>query len=324
MKAMILAAGQGTRFRPHTQKIPKPALPFLGIPMGYYSIPSLKEAGVTSLVVNTFHLPHEVQKLYQNQNLIPCEFSHETGFILGSGGGLKKAEKFFSNEENLFLLNSDEILVSNEKKIFEKLKNQHLNKNPISTLLVTEHPLVGTKFGGVWVNEDKQVIGFGKQAPDGASACFHFLGCQILNSKIFSYLAPDKEINILYDGLIAAMKDGHKVEVLNIECDWHETGNLSDYLIATDGLLQKLAAMSPDTLDLIRTIKIFFPDYDLVKTESSILLKSKSAVLEKCKTRGFVVIGKNTVLKNCKLENVVIDQNLTFEEEDFINDLIID
>lgn len=324
MKAMILAAGQGTRFRPHTQKLPKPALPFLGVPMGYFSLFSLKEAGVNSIVVNTFHLPNKVQSLYRNQNLVSCEFSNETAFILGSGGGLKRAEDHFNGQEDLFLLNSDEIIISSEKKVLEKIKIQHQKNKPISTLLVTEHPLAGTKFGGVWVDKNNQVVGFGKQAPTEAQSCYHFLGCQILNRKIFSYLEPDKELNILYDGLLAAMKDNHKVEIVNIECDWFETGNPSDYLIATQNALQKLSVLSSDTYEISRTLKTFFPDHELIKTESSLLLKSKSSVLENCKTRGFVIVGSNTQLKNCKLENVVIDQNLDFEDEDFVNDLIID
>jgi mannose-1-phosphate guanylyltransferase len=324
MKAMILAAGQGNRFRPHTQKLPKPALPFLGVPMGYFSLHMLKEAGVSSLVVNTFHLPNNVQSLYRDQNLIPCEFSNETAFILGSGGGLKNAEDHFLNQEDLFLINSDEIIISSEKKVLEKLKTQHLKNRPIGTLLVTEHPLAGTKFGGVWVDENYHVIGFGKQAPAGSKFCYHFLGCQMLNKKIFSYLAPDQELNILYDGLISAIKKNEKVEILNIDCDYFETGNLSDYLIATQNVLQKIAMMSDDSIELSRTLKTFFPDHELIKTESSLLLKSSSSVLENCKLKGFVVIGPNTHLRNCQLENVIIDQGLQFDDEDFVEDLIID
>lgn len=324
MKAMILAAGQGTRFRPHTQKLPKPALPFLGVPMGFFSLHLLKDAGVSSLVINTFHLPNNVQNLYRNQNLIPCEFSNETAFILGNGGGLKFAEDHFKGQEDLFLLNSDEIIISPDKKILEKLKIQHQKNKPISTLLVTEHPLAGTKFGGVWADKNNQVIGFGKQAPTGAQFCYHFIGCQILNKKIFSYLEPEKELNILYDGLLAAMKDGHKVDIMNIECDWFETGNPSDYLVATQNSLQKLAALSTDSFEISRTLKTFFPDHELIKTESSLILKSKSSLMENCKTRGFVIVGQNTHLKNCILENVAIDRDLEFEDEDFVNDLIID
>lgn len=324
MKAMILAAGQGTRFRPHTQKLPKPALPFLGVPMGFYSLLDLKDAGVESLVINTFHLPNNVQNLYREQSIMPCEFSNETAFILGSGGGLKLAESHFKNQEDLFLLNSDEILISKEKKIFEKIKNQHQKSKPISTLLVTEHPLAGNKYGGVWVNEDNQVIGFGKQSPSNAHACYHFLGNQVLNQKIFSYLPQDQESNILYDGLVSAMKDGHKVEVLNIDCDWHETGNLSDYLIATKNSLDKLVAMSEDILGVSRTLKKFFPEHELIKTHTATILKSKSSQLENCNIKGFAVIGPDSFLKNCLLENVIINQNLHFNGEDFIDDLIID
>ena len=57
MKAMLLSAGYGNRFKPHTNKVAKPAIPFLNIPMLGYPIYYLEQIGIEKLAINTHYLP---------------------------------------------------------------------------------------------------------------------------------------------------------------------------------------------------------------------------------------------------------------------------
>ena len=120
----LLAAGQGTRFKPLTLKYPKPAIPFLNVPMGLYQFQYLKYIDVKNLVVNTFHLPEKIQNVYENQPYFKnkIHFSNETGFILGSAGGLKKASVHMDLSKPILMMNADEINFPKDREFLKKLE----------------------------------------------------------------------------------------------------------------------------------------------------------------------------------------------------------
>lgn len=314
MKAMILAAGIGSRFRPQTEQLPKPALPFLNVPMGYYSFDFLKNAGVQSLVVNTFHLPEQVTQLYRSQKDFPVEFSHEIGKILGSGGGLKAAESHFKNESHFFLLNSDEILITDKDDVFKKMFEQHTAKLPISTLLVTENSEVGSKFGGVWVDQKNRVLDFGKTAPTGAKKGYHFLGVQVLGHQVFNFLQGDLEQNILYDALRKAMAAGHRVDVFPIQCQWFETGNLQDYLLATENALNALKMKSPSIRGVAQILARYAPHSSLSETDRALVWAEADSTMKNCDLVGFCVLGKNSHLESVQVNHSVIGKNVKLSQ----------
>ncbi len=323
MKAMLLAAGEGTRFRPQTLKVPKPALPLLNVPLGYYFFPFLHSVGVDSIVVNTFHLPKVVQDLYSSQTQFSVEFSHETGKILGNGGGLGNAKKYFSNEENLFLLNADEVFIPQNQKFLEEMKTQHQKQKPLSTLLVMKHPEVGTKFGGIWVDENKKVIGYGLKKPAEAVEGYHYLGIQLLNKEVFNFIKPDLQQNILYDNLSAAQAAGHKVEIYETSGHWYETGNIADYLHATKEILSHLAKGTKEFEPLKRFLSEFAKHSQLETKNGILIWKESSSRISNCEFVDFAVIGKNVNLKNTKVEASVVGASTSFDSVNIKKDLVL-
>ena len=320
---MLLAAGEGTRFRPQTLKVPKPALPLLNVPLGYYFFPHLKSVGVNSLVINTFHLSPLIEKLYKDQNQFKVNFSHEVGKILGAGGGLGQARTYFSSEENFLLLNADEVLVPHNPHFLQEMKAQHLNNRPISTLLVMKHPGVGTKFGGIWVNEKNQVVGYGKVIPEGAVQGFHYPGVQILNKEIFKFIPPVIEQNILYDNLSAAQKAGHKVEIFETTGHWYETGSLVDYLAATEEILTELSKNTKEFEVLKKFLAEFSPQSKLEKMDQALVWKDSTSQVSHCEFKKFAVIGKNAVVKNSKVEAAVLGASTSFDSSNILKDFVL-
>ena len=73
MNLMLLAAGEGTRLRPYTLIKPKPAIPLAGIPLAGHSLSFTDHLDIQNLVVNTFHLPSEIHKLFKN---LPTRSKH--------------------------------------------------------------------------------------------------------------------------------------------------------------------------------------------------------------------------------------------------------
>ncbi|MFN8846361.1 MAG: NDP-sugar synthase [Bdellovibrionales bacterium] len=323
MKAMVLAAGFGSRFSPHSLKIPKPAFPFLNVPMGFHCFQFLKNSGVESLVINTHHLPEKITELYKSQSQFNVEFSPEPDLILGSSGGLKKAQSHFANENTLLLLNADEVIFTHSLQIISDLLEQHHREGNLATLLVTEHPEVGTKFGGVWVDSKNQIVGFGKTKPANAEKAYHFIGVQALQSDVFNLIPENKEQNIFYDTLQKAFQQGERASVHPIDCHWFETGNLHDYLKATKMALQLLKENKTNITSLKSVLKTLAPESDWLKNWGHDVWGDVSSKATNSKFMGFSVIGKNVKLNNLEIENAVFHHGVQLNEKIIREDLVL-
>jgi mannose-1-phosphate guanylyltransferase len=138
MRAILLCAGKGTRFRPVTEAIPKPLLPFLNVPLAVAHIQRLQEAGVAEVAVNLHHLGDEVERRLREEaaGLPQLAFFREP-MILGTAGALRNAAAFLSTGDFL-VVNSDAAIAPD----FAALVARHRDSGRAATLLVTEnrHP----------------------------------------------------------------------------------------------------------------------------------------------------------------------------------------
>lgn len=235
---LLFAAGLGTRLRPATDQYPKPVIPLFGIPLGYYLLPYFKKIAVDKYVVNTFHLPQQVKNCYSKLNL-NIQFSNETDFIKGSGGGLKQVEGLIKNTSPIITANADEIIFAENTEFLNSALKKHLDEKALATLIVMNHPEAGNKFGGIWTEPNtSQVIAIGKEKPTATAKAWHFVGLQILSPEIFSLIELNREQNIFYDVLIHHLKN-KKIQIYPVKMDWYETGNLADYLDAKKQIAEK-------------------------------------------------------------------------------------
>ncbi|WP_075556319.1 MULTISPECIES: nucleotidyltransferase family protein [Parabacteroides] len=136
MKAMIFAAGMGTRLKPMTDNTPKALIPINGRPMLEHVILKLKDAGFHQIVINIHHLGDQIiDFLAANNNFgIQIHISDERGYLLDTGGGIKNAAKFLQGNEPFLVHNVD--IMSNVD--LKKLYNCHLETKPLATLLVSK------------------------------------------------------------------------------------------------------------------------------------------------------------------------------------------
>ena len=106
MRAMIFAAGLGTRLKPLTDRMPKALVPLAGKPLLQWQIERLRDAGITDIVVNVHHFPDMIIDAVRANNGWGChvQISDERDCLLETGGGLRKAKD---------LLNGEPILVCN-------------------------------------------------------------------------------------------------------------------------------------------------------------------------------------------------------------------
>lgn len=133
MKAMVLAAGLGTRLRPWTLEHPKALVPVEGIPMLYRVIDNLRSQGFDSVVVNVHHFSDQmIDYINSTEFGIRVYISDETDYLLDTGGGILKASSFFGDESAL-IHNVDILSSASLNMLYES----HIENGDDITMLVS-------------------------------------------------------------------------------------------------------------------------------------------------------------------------------------------
>lgn len=136
MKAMIFAAGLGSRLKPLTDTMPKALVSVAGRPMLEHVILKLKATGFTEIVINIHHFGEQIiDFLKANDSFgITIHISDERQQLLNTGGGIKKAASFFEHSDEPFLVHNVDILSDiNLKELYEF----HILNGSVATLLVS-------------------------------------------------------------------------------------------------------------------------------------------------------------------------------------------
>lgn len=109
MKAMIFAAGLGTRLKPLTDTMPKALVPLAGKPLLQWQIERLRDAGITDIVVNVHHFPDQIINALRQHDGWGChvQVSDEREALLETGGGLRKARPLLQGDEPILVCNVD-------------------------------------------------------------------------------------------------------------------------------------------------------------------------------------------------------------------------
>jgi NDP-sugar pyrophosphorylase family protein len=141
MKAMILAAGLGTRLRPLTDNIPKALVELNGRTLLETTINRLKSFGVAEFIINAHHHAEKIVSFLHSKNNfgVRIEISREDELLLDTGGGLKKVSWFFleGNSSEPFLLHNVDVLSSIDLR---QMLEAHKKSSALATLAVMQRP----------------------------------------------------------------------------------------------------------------------------------------------------------------------------------------
>jgi NDP-sugar pyrophosphorylase family protein len=232
MKAMILAAGYGTRLRPVTFTLPKPMVPLCNRPLIAWAVEGFLAAGVGDLVVNLHHLPAELERYLHDTygDRASFHFSYEKD-ILGTGGGVRRVREQLESEEDFFLVNGDTVQFPQ----WDDLRDARRKRNSLAALTL-RHPPQHDRFTPVYF-DDGLVTGFGK----GSGEPLMFSGSHVISSRIFRSL-PDKEFSGIVDEVYQPLLDSRKETIAGVVDDglWFDIGTPQRYLAATHSLLDAI------------------------------------------------------------------------------------
>ena len=203
MKAMIFAAGLGTRLKPVTDTLPKALVPIAGKTLLQWQIEKLKDAGITDIVVNVHHFPDLIINYLQDHNNFGCnlQVSDERERLLETGGGLRKAEEKFrslgvqefrSSNEGILICNVDILSNIDISTLLQAYNPEEMGIVVVSErdtqrylLFDEEHRLCG------WTNIATGEVRGEKARRRGGEETMKrlaFSGMQVLNPRIFEYM----------------------------------------------------------------------------------------------------------------------------------------
>ncbi len=309
MRALILTAGLGERFRPYTLRRAKPAVEFLNVPMltfPYYWLNTLK---LTDLTFNTHYLPETIRHaaMHSVDPAIHLHFTHED-LILGSGGGIWNARFHLMQDEVFAVANGDAVVTFSDPQTLSRMLRAHQQTNALATLLLCPLDGVGTRIPGVWV-DGETVVSFGKTPAREELECLHYASYMFFSKRIWEHL-PEGSSNILYDVLVAAIDKGERVlGFRDTDLHWYETGNATEYLKATAACLDSIQRADSHGQGLMNLLcSDLTPSFGLRSDLTKRLLIADNASIDPgVDLAGFCVIGEHAqISSDCRLEDTVV------------------
>ena len=310
MKAMILAAGLGTRLLPYTRTRPKPLFTIDNRPILDILIEHLWKAGFSTVIINSHHLSRLIADFIEDQQYqIPVCVRHEPR-ILGTGGAVKNVEDLWDGDP-LLIVNGDIFTDIDFKGVYDF----HLIRNQWVTMVLHDRP----PYNNVWVDDqddqDDQgwVVGFGQTPPRGLSL-LAYTGVQVLSPEILDFIPKDTTISIIdvYRNLIDR---GHAIGSQVISGHyWHDIGTPAGYeqAAAAEAARKTLTAVNADTGGETPAWKILEGDgsdrsWHRISAGGHSVILAKHGISPEarvCEADAFVAIGRHLEAKGIPVPHI--------------------
>ena len=243
MKAMIFAAGLGTRLRPLTNNIPKALVPLNGIPLLELTIRRLKYYGFNEIIINVHHFADKIMAFLEEKNNFDIEIyiSNEEKILLDTGGGLKNAAWFLKDEPFLVVnadivtsLNLAEIVKFHQEHSFLATLAVQTRESSRQMMFNDQNLLSG------WRNHQtgEEIISRQIENP----TFYSFSGIHVINPEIFE-LMPEEEIFPIMPFYLTVASNKQIGAFDHSDDIWEDVGKLNA-IEKTEGLLTMISGIS--------------------------------------------------------------------------------
>jgi NDP-sugar pyrophosphorylase family protein len=230
MKAMILAAGLGTRLKPLTDNKPKALIEIGGVPLLEHVIIKLKKFGIREIIINTHHFADQIEKFLRAKNHfeIHIELSYEKE-LLDTGGGLKRAGWFFDDRQPFLLYNTD-VLSNIDLNVMRKT---HLTAQALATLAVRQRDT--SRY--FLFDEQEKLVGWESKAsgerkltaiPDGKTTSLSFMGIHLISPRIFNLFKETGAFSIV-EAYLRLAGEGQMIKAFRADAySWLDLGRIEN------------------------------------------------------------------------------------------------
>jgi mannose-1-phosphate guanylyltransferase/mannose-1-phosphate guanylyltransferase/phosphomannomutase len=225
MKAMLLAAGLGTRLRPLTYELPKPMVPILGRPVMEHILRLLERHGFDDVVANLHYFPDLIRDRFGDGSEygVRLVYSYEPE-LMGTAGGVRNVRDHFGGET--FLIISGDALTDID---LTALWQTHKRKGGIATLALkrVDDP---SQLGVVIVNDDGRIQGFQeKPAPAEALSNLGNCGIYVFEPEIFDYFPEPEFVDWAMDVFPKLLEQDVSFYGHEFPEYWNDVGSLEEY-----------------------------------------------------------------------------------------------
>jgi mannose-1-phosphate guanylyltransferase/mannose-1-phosphate guanylyltransferase/phosphomannomutase len=247
MKAMVLAAGLGTRLRPLTYEIPKPMVPVVDRPVMAHIVDLCRSQGFDQLIANLHYFPDTIKDYFGDS----IEYRYEDE-LLGTAGGVRNVRDFFGDDP-VVVISGDALTDTDLTKLVER----HKSAGGIGTLTVKK--VDDTREYGVVIHSgDGRISGFQeKPHPDEALSDLGNCGIYCFSPEIFDYFPESDFVDWANDVFPVLLENDVPFYIHEIDEYWNDVGSLDELRSGTfDALTGELkidvpkSAPAPDDCDV--------------------------------------------------------------------------
>ena len=322
MKAMILAAGKGTRVQPITHIIPKPMIPILQKPVMEFLLELLKEHGFREIMVNVSHLAEEIENYFRDGQRFGVEIAYSfegriedgelIGDALGSAGGLKKIQDFQNFFDETFVVICGDALV--DLDLTEAVK-RHKKKGAIASLITKKVNKREVSSYGVVVSDNEGKVKAFQEKPSIEEALSDSIntGIYLFEPEIFDHIPSGKKFDIGSDLFPKLVENNLPFYELPMDFEWVDIGKVPDYWSAIRSVLQgkvrQVDIPGKEVKPGVYTGLNVAVNWDKVNIKGPVYIGGMSRIED-----GATIIGPSMIGPSCCIcEGATIDNSIIFD-----------
>ncbi|MDO8178866.1 MAG: NDP-sugar synthase [Undibacterium sp.] len=310
MKAIILAAGQGTRVRPLTYELPKPMVPILGKPVMAYLIEHLVAHGVNKIMVNVSYLHEKIEEYFGDGNQYGAQIGYSfEGYVnnvgqvipqpIGSAGGIRKIQDFgnFFDETTIVMCGDALTDLDLQAALLE-----HRKKGALATVITKEVPWNKVSdYGVVVTSEDGRVRSFQeKPSRENALSNMASTGIYIFEPEIINLIPAGTSFDIGSQLFPLLINYGIPFFAQKGAFNWLDIGTISDYWSVLQNVMRgEVAEMKIPGTEIAEGIRAGLNtriDWQGTVIEGPVYIGSGCHIESNCKIIGPTWIGHGSHL----------------------------
>jgi len=322
MKAMILAAGKGTRVRPITHTTPKPMIPIMQKPVMEFLLELLRQHGFNQIMVNVSHLSEEIENYFRDGQRFGVQIAYSfegriedgelIGDALGSAGGLKRIQDFQPFFDDTFVVLCGDALI--DLDLGEAVR-RHKEKGALASLITKRVPPdQGSSYGVVVSDPDGRVLSFQeKPSIEDAASDMINTGIYIFEPKVFDFIPSGEPYDIGSELFPKLVEAGAPFFALPMEFEWVDIGKVPDYWQAIRSVLQgdvrQVQVPGVEVRPGIFTGLNVAANWDKINVDGPIYVGGMTKIED-----GATIIGPAMIGPSCHIcEGATIDNSIIFD-----------